>query len=210
MTLLAYLKTTYGTNYPIILKRVAYKNCSYDTLRKMFSNYVKSGELKRFVPGVYYFPTQTILGESALPYELFIKEKFLQIDDEIVGYYSGRTLINQYGLSTQVPNVREITTNLESNKLRKINIRGRNLITRRPLIEITTQNVNYLEYLDLFRYLNKHEIYDNKKILVEIAFKKDLEKTKIDKLIEQYPKKVEKLLKESGIYNEITWKWRTF
>jgi len=204
MTLLQELKRSYGVNYPIILEKLSFDKYSYDTLRKMLSNLAKEQKLKRYSQGVYYFSIETELGDSVLPFDLYLREKYMSKEKTIVGYYSGLTLLNQFGLSTQVPNVKEIATNIESSRKRVVNVNGRNIILRKPMVQVTKRNVKYLQFLDIFRYASEYTILENTSKIINIASKIGLSKGNLDEYLKMYPSKVNKLINESGIYNEIT------
>lgn len=204
MTLLQILKMQYGCDTPILIDDVKIDGYSYDTIRKMFSIYVRNKEIKRFSQGVYYFPSMTELGESTLSLTDVLEKKYIDRCNETIGYYAGSTLLNKLGISTQVPNVKEITTNNEKTKKRTIKVNDRDIILRRPLVEVTNQNAPYLEFLDVFRYASKEMIYENKDKILKVAEEKNIRKIAIDYYLSYYPKTVENIIKESEIYDEIT------
>ncbi len=204
MTLLEYLRDNYEPNEPILLKNLSVEGYSYDTLRKMLSNYAKNGDIERYCQGVYYFSEPTELGYSIISYDTYLEKKYMKCGKDTVGYYSGLTLLNRYGLSTQVPNIREITTNEEKTNKRIIDIRKKQVVLRKPVVNVTTDNVKYLEFLDIFRYSTKNKIKDNFREIVDIADVYKLEIDKINYYITFYPVKVGTKIKESGIHHEIT------
>ena len=135
----------------------------YDSAKTLLSGYVKTGELRRYAQGIYFVPKISALGESVLSFESVIERKYISDNGDIFGYYSGMSLLNLVGLSDQVPNVPEITTNKEATRKRKVKIRMRSVIVRRSDVEINKDNVLYLQFMDIFRYMDADSIKEKKR-----------------------------------------------
>ena len=75
--------------------------------------------------------------------------------EDVKEYVTGAALFNQVGLTTQVPNFIDISTNECKNYNKYIN-NYFNTIIRKPKIEITTENYKYLQLFDLIE--NKDNI----------------------------------------------------
>ena len=86
-------------------------------------------------------------------------------DNNIFGYYTGLTFFNKLGLTTQVPNVIEVTTNKEKSNKRTININGRKVILRRGKVFIDNDNYKVLQFLDMFNMIKLYQIEENYDIL---------------------------------------------
>ena len=59
------------------------------------------------------------------------------------------------GLSTQVPFTQEISSNFAPALIRKMTIKNRQYIIRRPVVEITEENAPVLQLLDCLKDLEK-------------------------------------------------------
>lgn len=103
------------------------------------------------------------------------------------------------GLSTQVPYIEEITSNLAP--VRELTIKNRKYILRRPPVKITDENVSVLQFLDCLKDLDKYAEEEPSTcgtILSNYALKHKITKSMIDKLIVNYPIKIYKAIYETG------------
>lgn len=201
------LQTIYDNNLigkPLFIEDFVSEKLSYNSVKTLLSRYVKSGYLKKTNQGTYYMPKKGIIGDIPLSFEEIIYKKYIKNDDEIFGYISGLTLLNEVGLSTQVPNIIEITTNKEKNIKRKIAIGNRKVITRKPTIEINKNNVLYLQFFDIFRYADEEMIKENKDKVIEFYEKNKLNYTTLSKLEKEMPMKIRKKMIGANIYDEFT------
>ena len=80
--------------------------------------------------------------------------RFVIRKGEIVGYYTGNGFANQIGISTQVPRVIDIVSNNTSSSPREVEIGNRRFHVRKPIEEITGDNVYVLQMLDLLKDLD--------------------------------------------------------
>ena len=201
------LQTIYDNNLigkPLFIEDFVSEKLSYNSVKTLLSRYVKSGYLKKTNQGTYYMPKKGIIGDVPLSFEEIIYKKYIKNDDEIFGYISGLTLLNEVGLSTQVPNIIEITTNKEKNIKRKIAIDNRKVITRKPNIEINKNNVLYLQFFDIFRYADEEIIKENKDKVIEFYEKNKLNFETLSKLEKEMPMKIRKKMIGANIYDEFT------
>lgn len=106
------------------------------------------GQIERFQKGVYYRAKQTIFGKAHPSAETLEAQLLLHRGDDIIGYETGVSFMNQIGLTTLVPKKREIATNA----YRKI-INDKYIIARKPVITINAGNFRYLQLLDIIRDL---------------------------------------------------------
>lgn len=206
MSLLLELRSKYEPNEPIILDQIKSDTYSYDTIKSMLSNYVKNGILCRFSNGVYYFPIYTRFGPSICEIDEVINRKYLLNDKTIFGYYTGLTLLNSIGLTTQVPNLIEIATNVETNKKRKTKIGGISIILRKPLMKITKFNYRYLQFIDIFRFADIETIRTNRDKIIAFAKEFKLEQSVLLNIVLTMSNKASTTILEEGFYNELTWK----
>ena len=193
-------------NKPLFIEDFVNEETNYDTAKTLLSNYVKTGDIKRYSQGIYYIPTKTILGYSTISFESIIERKYISDNNKVFGYYSGMSLLNTIGLSSQVPNIPEITTNNEATRKRKVKIGKRSVIVRRSEIEINNDNYLYLQFFDIFRYGDQKAIEDNKNNVLKFF---DDNKLKLNKLMEiekLLPMKIRKIFRRSKIYDELTFR----
>ena len=201
--LLNYLKENYTVGEPIFTTDIKIPNLSEKNLRYHLRKLTEDGALYRFDAGIYYFPKTNIFGEKIeLSPDTVAFYKYILKDGKRIGYYSGYTLTNRLGLSSQVPFIQEIVSNNAPAPYREIKIGNRQFILRRPSTEITDKNVYTLQFLDCLKDIDKCAeepmIYCGE-VLTNFAIKHQITKEMIDEVIEQYPIKVYKSIYETEV-----------
>lgn len=152
-----YLVKTYGYNEPIFISEIKLDGVNDNALRQYFKRMIKSGELARFDTGIYYLPKASrLLKKSYLDPMKVIIRKYIKNAEEIYGYFSGATFANQIGLTTQMPATLEVVTSKESTKGRIVTVGSQMLRLKRPSIEITSENVRLLQFLDAVSQAEKY------------------------------------------------------
>ena len=202
MILIDYLLNKYGTNKPILTEELAIPEISYDNLRKQLSRYNSQGIIEKYSQGVYYIPKETILGKSTLSINDVIYRKYISDDNEIYGYFSGLSFYNKLGITTQVPFVYEIVTNKEKSRVRKITLKNKKIILRKPYATINRNNYLEAQFLEFINNANINDINDNIDTLKKYIKDKNLNKNIILDLITNYPSKTSKRLIESRLLYE--------
>ena len=190
------LQERFGAGEPILTEDVlaAFPESSRATVFNRLKASMLSGEVRQYMRGVYYIPEKTwVLGREIdvpLDPEKVIRRKYLEDDGETVGFVSGLALENRAGVSNQVPGVLEITTNNETNRMRRIVPFGgyREIILRRPRIPVTSENVATLEAIDLIGNVDVSSLDGEERS----AFKEKVSAADAKRLLEAlsaYPKK---------------------
>ena len=140
------------------LSELPAKSKSY--LKLEMKRLVDKGLVSRYLKGVYYLPYKTILGtEGKVSFNEYIKKKYFFDGNKTIGYLTGVALANMYGFTTQVSAVYSIVSNAATTKERKLNIKDRRVIIYKPYVEITNENVNELEFLELMRIVDVYAEY---------------------------------------------------
>lgn len=202
MILIDYLLKKYGTNKPILTEELVVPEISYDNLRKQLSRYNSQGIIEKYSQGVYYIPKETILGKSTLSINDVIYRKYIGDDNEIYGFFSGLSFYNKLGITTQVPFVYEIVTNKEKSRVRKITLKNKKIILRKPYATINRNNYLEAQFLEFINNANINDINDNIDILKKYIKDNNLNKNIILDLITNYPSKTSKRLIESRLLYE--------
>lgn len=198
-----YLKQNYMPGEPIFSGDIEIPGITEENLRYHLKKLTDDGIISRFEAGVYYIPKLDILGERiSLSSETVAVHKYIKRRGKRVGYYSGFTLANRMGLSTQVPFTVEITSNYAPAQVRELTIKNRKYVVRRPIVEVTEENVAVLQFLDCLKDVEKcaeKEMDVCGKILSEYARHNDITKKRIDEFIVNYPMKIYKAIYETGV-----------
>ena len=135
-------------------------------------------KIKTYSKGIYYKPTNNILGEMPLDKTKIINKKYLKNNNgKINGYITGEKLFNQLGLTTQIPNTTIIVTN-NYNRKDDYKVEYLNIILRKSKIKITNENYQYLQLIDILA--NKDKINIKNKKYNEIIYNEYIIKNKLD------------------------------
>lgn len=198
-----YLKANYAIGEPIFTCDINISGMTEENLRYHLKKLTDNGIICRFESGVYYMPKINILGERmSLSADTVAVHKYIMRRGKRVGYYSGYTLANRMGLSTQVPFTEEITSNYAPALVREMTIKNRKYIVRRPTVEVTEENVKVLQFLDCLKDVDKcaeEELNVCGQILSKYARENEITKMMIDKFIVNYPIKIYKAIYETGV-----------
>ena len=209
MNTIAYLKERYGCGVPIFLKDIRIGGKSKTAIKQALYRANKNGEIQKEANGLYFFPRDDMF-RSGIYFDDYLRVKYI-CDDRAgpcaelfntVGYYSGLTFLNMFGLSEQVPAVIEITTNNTASKKREIEINGRRAILRKAKTKITYQNYKTLQFLDMFSFLSLEEVKKNKSLIIEYA-KSSLPKGTAVEYLKFYPLQTTKKIVEGGIIDAL-------
>lgn len=200
-----YLKKRYKAGEPIFLSDINIAGMSEENLRYHMKKFTDSGLIERFDSGIYYIPTSTFTGErSVISSETVAHNKYIRREGKRVGFYSGYTLANRMGLTTQVPFVEEIMSNYSPAIVREVNIKNRKFIIRKPITEVTEDNVYVLEFLECLKDIDKTAEVDMNKcseLLKKYIEKHHITKKMIDQYINYYPVRIYKAIYETGVKN---------
>lgn len=200
-----YLIETYGFNEPIISKDVSYKKYSRQWLYKEFNKLCESGKIIKYEKGLYYIPTKTILGNSLLDPKKVIEKKYINSGQEIIGYYSGVTFLNQLRISTQMPNTIEIYTNNESSNVRDVNVGKQKILLRRARTEINKENAAVLSLLELMNFVPATFFDDERRDKMNLYIvQNNITRKSITKYAPVFPDKAMRTLVESEVIYSVT------
>ncbi|MDR7371096.1 DUF6088 family protein [Flavobacterium aquidurense] len=152
------------------------------------------GVIKRARKGYYYKPKLSVFGEQK-PREDVLLKLYLFDNNKQTAYITGTRLYNRLGLTTQVPSSIRIAS-LD----RQIKGKVGNLVIKpaRSYVRVTSENVRYLEILDVIKDFNTIPDLQKKDGLAYLKKTiRNLNNIEIKKLIAygiSYPPKVRALL----------------
>lgn len=193
----------YLNGEPIFIDEIPCNSKNY--LRQELKKYTDNGILVRLYNGVYYKRYKTILGtEGKVSIDKYIDKVYL--NDFKNGFYTGLTLANMYGFTTQNPAAIEVSSNKATTKQRKQNIEGYTIIVYKPTFEINEDNLSALQFLDLMKDIDKYSEIKGEEYKCKL--KNFVHKTKVNfeyvkKYISSYPPIVYKNIYEGGLMNEL-------
>ena len=152
MKLVNCLKTQYGENTPIFFEDIANVCSGYTRGRvyQLIDAAMNSGLLAKAGYDCYYVPTTTPFGKSLLNPRKIIEKKYISNNGKVYGFYTGISLLNSFGITTQMPNVIEVFTNNEATKSRRVTINNQTIIVKRARTTINNSNYKEMMLLELF------------------------------------------------------------
>ena len=204
--LLDYLQNEYPTNVPIFMGDIEERlGMQAASVRQGFKRLVDRGILARFTAGVYYFPQPSRIFKSVpLDIEKVIFNKYIEYKGKPIGYYTGITLANIAGLTTQIAAEKCIATNEEKSRGRVVMVKNRRLRLKKPRIMVDAENRDALMILDLVSEAMKYSEYGADETATRLrnyAKRQNVSKEVIVNCLSAYPGKTSKLLLEMRIYD---------
>lgn len=205
MSLYGTLLELFGYNEPIFSDEISFESYSKPWIYKELNKLCAEGLIVRFDKGIYYIPTQTVLGKSILNPRKVIEKKYIRSNERTYGYYGGQVLLNQLGLSTQIPNMLEIYTNKESSRVRDIDIGNQKIRLRRSRVNINDDNAAVLCFLELMNDISVANLDDaDVSIITEYIASKKIKREDITRYAPDYPDKVMRNLIVSEVIYSVT------
>ena len=205
MNLYESLLQQYGTNEPIFSADISFQNYSRPWIMKQLKVLCEEGKLVRYEKGVYYIPTKTIFGNSILNPRKVIEKKYIKNGEEILGYYSGLILQNQFKMTTQMPNIIEVYTNNETSNVRDIMVGKQKVLLRRARTTITKDNVAVLCFLEMMNEITPKSLDNDKKnIITDYISTNGITRKDILSYTNFFPDKVMRNLIESEVIFNVT------
>ena len=200
-----YINKTFENAEPIFLSELPCT--SQESLRQEMKKLADEGKIIRLYNGVYYKPYKTIMGtEGRMSINKYIEKKYVYNNKKVSGFISGLGLYNKYGFTSQVPSVIEVTSNIATTKQRKINVDGYDIIVYKPIIEITDNNINELEFMSLMTDIDQFSEISGDELkmkLEEYINKKNIDFNIVKKYLPLFPDRIYKNIYNGGLMNEL-------
>lgn len=198
----------FGENVPIFTDEILdiMKDYSRQRVYQLIDEAISQDRLIRYDRGVYYIPTDTILGKSSISYEQVVYKKYISNNDDIFGIYGQFFLELKFMYSTQFPMLTEVITNKESRKYREVFIGKWKVVVKKSRITITKDNVFAYMLLEFFRDINVDYFINNRYVNIEISkFIKENNITlnDINKISNYFPSKCIKNINLTGVIYEL-------
>ena len=205
MTLYERLLEQFGYNEPIFLEEIMYESYSKTWIGQKIKVLCEEGSIARFDRGIYYIPFQTPFGISTLNPRKVIEKRYIRSPEGVYGYYSGQILLNQLGISTQMPNILEIYTNNESARTRDLTIGRQKVRVRKSRVNIDNDNAPVLRFLELMNVISARELDENAvSIIKRYVLSNNIRQKDITLYAPKYPDKVMRNLIESELIYHVS------
>ena len=202
------IREEYDPNVPIFTKNILkmFPEYSRAYVFRLIKEAEKKGEIIKYTEGVYFMPTEIVLGPSTITADDVIEKKYLREKDDVYGIYSGIKLLNNFSITTQMAGVIEVVTNYESSRCREITIKNRRYIIRKSRCKIDKFNACAYTILQVFSEYEKVGTLNKRSIKKMQEYMKENGTTKEDlfSLSAKFPAKTIQNLVGSGLLNELT------
>ena len=139
--------------------------------------------LRQYQKGIYYLTEKTVFGETEIDRNKLLAVKYMLPDD---GYETGMLMLHKIGLTTLMPNERQIATNKAISNTRRDN--DLDIILKKPRTRINAENKRYLQFLDILALYNAAPVdaEDPYRILGGLVQKYDLKYGNLLRLANRY------------------------
>ncbi len=196
-----YIMNNFKRSEPIFINEIP--GSSKDVVRQELKRLTDSKKINRLYNGVYYIPYTTILGtKGQVSINKFIEKKYMRNG----GFYTGLSLVNKYGFTSQNPSIYELYSNNATTKQRKIEVDGSTIIIYKPKVCITKKNKKELEFLNLMSIIDKYSEISGEEYklkLKEYIKENQINFTIVKEYISLYPSIVYKNIYDGGLMNEL-------
>lgn len=186
-----YIQKNYKEAEPIFFSDLERADITKPALNRQLKRLCEKGLLRKYDLGVYYIPKMTLLHSVVGPNaDMVARYRFISKGDNIDGFYGGNTFANQIGITTQVPRVVEIVTNNTNSSDREVRIGNRRFYVRKPVVQVTKENVYVLQMLELLKNLDAYLDYsyaDAKEKFAEYIEIHGIKRSDVDCYIRKYP-----------------------
>lgn len=203
MVLYNYIREHYKEAEPIFFSDLEREDITRSALNQQLKKLCDKGLLEKYDVGVYFIPKKTLLNSTIGPNaDMVARYRFISKGNNIDGFYGGNSFSNQIGISTQVPQVVEIVSNNTNSSDREVRIGNRRFYVKKPIVQITKENVYVLQMLELLKNLDAYLDYSyeeaREKFAEYISFH-GIKRSDVDMYIRKYPVATFKYYYELGL-----------
>lgn len=198
-----YIKVHYQQAEPIFFSDLLHEGMTDTVLKQQLSELCEKGILQQYDEEVYFIPKKTTLNSTIGPNaDMVARYRFISKGDNVDGFYAGNTFANQIGITTQVPRVVEIVSNNTNSSDREVRIGNRRFYVRKPIVQITKENVYVLQMLELLKNLDAYLDYsydEARDKFAEYITIHGIKRSDVDLYIRKYPLATFKFYYELGL-----------
>ncbi len=203
MVLYNYIREHYKEAEPIFFSDLEREDITRSALNQQLKKLCDKGLLEKYDVGVYFIPKKTLLNSTIGPNaDMVARYRFISKGNNIDGFYGGNSFANQIGISTQVPQVVEIVSNNTNSSDREVRIGNRRFYVKKPIVQITKENVYVLQMLELLKNLDAYLDYsyeEAREKFAEYISVHGIKRSDVDMYIRKYPVATFKYYYELGL-----------
>ncbi len=190
----------FGYDAPFEFSEIEYEGYSKYQISRAMRKLCEEKKVVRFEKGLYYIPCISERRVSIFRPIKIVEKKYISDGKSIFGYFSGRYLEYEIGISKLKPATIEIYTNSESRDTHRVNLGGQQLKLHKPRTDITKYNAGVLSFLELMNGIDIEDLDEyKKKLLADYITEHYITKRKITEHIKYFPNKTCRNLIESEV-----------
>ena len=198
-----YIKEHYKEAEPIFFSDLEREDITKSALNQQLKKLCDKGLLQKYDIGVYFIPKKSLLNSTIGPNaDMVARYRFISRGNNVDGFYGGNSFANQIGITTQVPRVVEIVSNNTNSSDREVRIGNRRFYVRKPIVQITKENVYVLQMLELLKNLDAYLDYsyeEAREKFAEYISIHGITRDDVDLYIRKYPVVTFKYYYELGL-----------
>lgn len=202
-----FIKDHYKEAEPIFFSDLLRENITEQDLKLQIKELCEKGLMLQYDAEVYFIPKNTTLNSTVGPNaDMVARYRFISKGDNVDGFYAGNTFANQIGISTQVPYVIEIVSNNVATD-GEILIGNRRFDVRKPVVQITRENVYVLQMLELLKNLDAYldcTYEEAREKFAEYISVCEITKSEVEMYIKEYPESTRKYYHELELDKALT------
>ncbi|MBE6781505.1 MAG: hypothetical protein E7540_02135 [Ruminococcaceae bacterium] len=200
-----YLVKTFRYDNPFTFSEIVYPSYSRFQISRGLRKLCEEKKIVRFEKGMYYIPNIRKHGISIFRPIKVVEKKFIKDGEHVFGYYSGKYLQYELGISKLKPAIIEIYTNVESRDLHKVSLGNYQISLRKPRIKIDQFNAKVLCFLELMNGIEIETLDEYKrKLIADYINENRITQRQITKYIPYFPDKTCRNLIESEVIYSVT------
>jgi hypothetical protein len=138
----------FASGYVFTAKDFTVEASKQNTVTKILNNMVAEKQIRHLCKGRFYKPQMSKFGELPPDTSQVVKD-LLEKNGKMLGYLTGYSIFNKFGLTTQIPVVMQIGIKKAKQRVTRGNYRISFIIQQNT---ITKENIPILQLLDCLRF----------------------------------------------------------
>lgn len=203
-----YICKRYEPGQPIFIEDIVVESMSEKDKREQLKRLLAYSKLYQFDAETYFLPRLSLTNQGdKIPPDVVAREKYILREGKRIGYFCGYTLVNQLGISPQVPFKEELASNVAEEGIKEVKVGWQTYIVQRPPVEVTDENYRILQLLDVLKGV--HEFTDESEEMIQDRIagyirKNNLSRTAVNQYMHYFPPEAEENLRKLRLENVFT------
>lgn len=200
-----YICEIYEPGQPIFVEDIQIENMTKEDKQEQLKRLLAYHKLFQFDAETYFQPLMSLGKQrTKISPDVVVREKYITRKGKRIGYFCGHTLVNQMGISPQVPHKEELASNVIKKEIDEVKVGWRTYVVQRPPIEVTEENYRILQLLDVLKRI--HEYVDETEEMIRDRLtlyirKNNLSRAAVDQYLGCFPPEAEENMRKLRLEN---------